>query len=115
MQRIHLAARAGSRERDLLALDTNLQVLDGLSRNPNLNPPEVERLLRTPQLLPQTLETLSRRWASVESLKLLIATHPNAALDLATRLVATLGPAARQRALQRAGLRPLVRDKLRKK
>jgi len=111
--RMQLATRGVPREREILQHDSNPHVLDALLRNPNLNLPEVQRILRLPILLPSTLELLSRSsWGKNEELRLSIATHVNATLALADRLIAALGPDAKRKALQRPGLHPAVRAKL---
>jgi hypothetical protein len=112
--RIALAARAAtSRERGLLLHDPQPQVLESLSRNPHLLPPEVRLLLRQPLLLPSTLESLGRdpRWRNTEELRVLIAAHHAVPLPLAEQVVATLSPAGVELLLRQGSLNPAVRRK----
>lgn len=112
--RASLALRGVAREREILLQDTDPQVLDGLARNPNLTPPEARTLLRARQLLPRTLEMLGResRFAAVEELKILIACHPNTPFSAAERLINSLTPDGKKRALRQPGLNPELRFKL---
>ncbi len=112
--RASLATRGVAREREILLQDSDPQVLDALARNPNLTTPEARALLRLRQLLPRTLETMGReaRFAAVEELKILIACHPNTPFSAAERLIATLTPDGKKRALRQPGLNPEIRFKL---
>jgi hypothetical protein len=112
--RIALAGRAMPREREMLMHDTQMQVIDALARNPLLLLHEVQSVLRMPCLLPHTLDTLARdpKWKSNESIKVMIATHTNASLALAQRLVDTLGPEGKRKVLQSSGLKPALRIRL---
>jgi hypothetical protein len=112
-QRAALAARAMPREREILMQDTDPNVLDALARNPNLTPPELHGLLRSKQVLPRTLEHLARdgRATGIDDVKIAIACHPNAPFALAERLISTLTPEARKRAVLQPGLAPALRMK----
>lgn len=112
--RAQLAVRGNPREREILMQDTDLNVLDGLARNPNLTPPEIRTLLRNKQLLPRTMQTLARdsRWTSSEELKIAIACHPNTPFPVAKRLIEALTPAGRKKALTQPGLNPTLRLQL---
>lgn len=115
-QRIALALRAMPKERELLLLDPNPQVLEALVRNPNLLHHEVRSLLRFPTLLPSTLDILARdpKWAD-EELKILIATHPRTPASQAEKLLSSVSPLGLRNALQRPGLNPDLRLRLARK
>ena len=112
--RIALAARAQPRERALLFHDTNLQVIDGLARNPQLLSNEVRSMLRMPALLPITMETLARdpRWRGNAEMKLLIAAHRSTPLPLAERLTAGIDKETARKLIQAPGLHAALRTKL---
>jgi hypothetical protein len=114
VHRASLATRCVPRMREILLHDTDPSVLDGLARNPTLTPPELRNLLGKNQLLPRTLETLSRdgRFRGLEELRILIACHPNALLTTAEGLFYTLTTDGRKRALRQPGLKPLLRARL---
>jgi len=109
--RASLAARGTPREREVLLKDPDPLVLDGFARNPGLTPPEVRTLLRVRNLLPRTMQMMARdsRWISAEEFKILIACHPNTPYSLAERLVDTLSPAGREKAIRQPGLKPAIR------
>jgi len=116
--RIALAARATTpRERDLYRQDPHPTVLESLARNPSLLSAEARALASIPHLLPSTLEILAHdpRWTGDEEIRILLASHPRAALPLAERLVADLKPPVLKKIMQRSGVNPILRDKLHKK
>lgn len=115
--RIALAVRAQSKERALLFHDSNLQVIDGLARNPQLLPNEVRAMLRMPVLLPITLETLARdpRWGGNPEVKLLIVAHRSTSLPVAERLTARIDKESARKLIQAPGLNSTLRAKLRQR
>jgi len=112
--RITLAARAQLQERKFLRHDTNLQVLEGLARNPNISLMEIKVLARMPQILPSTVALMAedRRWDGDEELKIILCTHPRAALDVAEALTAKLKPVAVRKVLRSPGLNPVLKTRL---
>ena len=112
--RIALAVRAQPRERAFLFHDRNLQVIDGLARNPQLLLNEVRSMLRMPALLPITLETLARdpRWRSNKEVKLAIVAHHSTTLPVAERLTAGIDREAARKLIQAPGLNAVLRTKL---
>ena len=112
--RITLAQRAQLKERVFLREDTNLQVLEGLARNPNISLLEVKILIRKPQLLPTTIELVARdpRWAKEEELNIVLATHPRVSLMVAEEVVSRMNGRSLKKVLRAPGLNPMLRTKL---
>jgi len=116
-QRIALAARAGSREREFLRQDAHPQVIEALSRNPSLLPAEARVLAGLTHALPSTLELLASdpRWSKDEELRIALVTHPRVPVPLAERLLAGLAAPALRKALTRPSLHSAVRDRILKR
>lgn len=114
VHKITLAKRAQLHERNFLCHDDNKEVIEALCRNPQLTLPEVVQLLQIPELLPTTLELVSRdsRWNSNEEIKITIATHPRVTFQVADRLVRTLSLVAIRKVIRRPGLNPAVKTRL---
>jgi hypothetical protein len=112
--RITLAARGTPREREILFQDSHLQVIDALARNPNLLLHELLHILRMPNALPHTLESISRdqRWRGHAQVSVLLASHRNTPLAVAEKIIGQLPQATRQKILQAPDLHPALRAKL---
>jgi len=108
--RIQLASRGMPRERGMLMKDSHLQVIDALTRNPHLLLHEMLSLLRMPNLLPHTLDAISKdsRWSGSDQVRLLLAAHRNTSFGVAQRIVATLSDAALKKLLRSPGLKPAI-------
>jgi len=112
--RITLAKRGLPKHREHLMQDQHLQVIDALTRNPNLLLHEIVTLLRMPSLLPHTLATVAKdpRWKRHEQVNVLLATHRNTPLPVAEEVVSRLRPPALQKVIQSPGLHAAVKAKL---
>jgi len=112
--RAALATRGGPKEREILIRDSNLLVIDAMSRNPGLLPHEVMSILRMPSLLPQTLDTIARdsRWAGSEPLMIRAATHRATPLPTALALLNRLPHATLKKIIRAPDLHPALRTKL---
>lgn len=125
VHRMQLAGRAMAQERQYLRQDSNPQVLDALSRNPNINLTEIKMLVRNQALRVATLESIASdpRWKRDQELKVLLTTHPRITYKLAETLVGEMNERSVQQALRRPGfplelktalLSPLTRNKIRR-
>jgi hypothetical protein len=112
--RISLAARAQLKERRFLNEDSNLQVMEGLARNPNISAQEIRELARRPNLLPSTLDLIAndRRWFNDEELKIILVTHPRTKLAIAEEIVARMSDRSLKKVLRSPGLHPTLKSKL---
>jgi len=112
--RIALAGRAQLRERNFLRQDTNLQVLEGLARNPNISLAEIKALARMHQILPTTVEVMAedRRWLYDEEMQIILATHPRATLDVAEALVSQMKERSLRKLIRNPGLHPTLKERL---
>ena len=110
--RINLAARAQPRERAFLRQDPHPQVLEALARNPMTSLAEVRALVQNRQITPATLEIIAadRRWKNNEDLKIVLVSHSNIPLPLATKIAATLSNLGIDRLLRQPGLNRSLRD-----
>jgi len=112
--RINLASRAQVNERRFLYEDTNLQVLEGLARNPNTTAEEIRKLARRHNLLPSTLELMAkdRRWHNDEELKMILVTHPRATLKFAEEIAGRLSDRSLKKIVRHPGLHAGLKAKL---
>jgi hypothetical protein len=112
--RAALATRGGPKEREILIRDSNLLVIDAMSRNPGLLPHEVMSILRMPNLLPQTLDTIAKdsRWGGSEAVMIRVATHRATPLPTALALINRLPHATLKKIIRAPDLHPALRTKL---
>lgn len=113
-QRIALASRAGTKEREHLRLDTNPAVLESLVRNPGLTVAEARALAASAYLMPGTLDALAQdsRFKGDEDLRMAIAVHPKVSAATAEKVTADLKLPQVRALLAKPGLNPLLREKL---
>ena len=112
--RISLAARAQLKERRYLREDTNLQVIEGLARNPNISIQEIKELARRHNILPSTVEMMAgdRRWFHDEELKSILATHSRASLAVAEEVIGRMKDRTLKLVVRSPGLHPTLKTKL---
>ena len=112
--KITLAQRAQLLERRFLMHDDVPLVIEAICRNPQLTEPEVVNVLRRNDILPTTLELLSRdsRWTSSEEFRIAIATHRHVTFLVAERMVKNLSLVAIRKVLRNPGLNPAIKAKI---
>jgi hypothetical protein len=112
--RINLAARAQVKERRFLREDTNLQVIEGLARNPNVSIQEIKEIARRHNILPSTVELIAedRRWYHDEELKTILATHPRATLAVAEEVVGRMKERTAKLVVRKPGLPQPIKERL---
>jgi hypothetical protein len=113
-QRIALASRTGSREREFLRSDTHPAVLESLARNPGLTLAEARALTASKYLMPGTLDALAIdvRFRADEELRMAIAVHPRTSLGTSERVTAGFKTPQIKKLLEKPGLNQLLREKL---
>jgi len=113
-QRIGMAVRASSKERESLKLDTNPAVLEALIRNPNLAVAEARAIVTSVFLLAGTLDLLANdpRFKEDEELRMSIATHPRVSMSTAERVTADFKVPQLKKLLSKPGLNQLLRERL---
>ena len=99
---------------DVLIQDTHLQVVDSLARNPNLLMHEMMEIVRKKNLLPHTLEMISKdpRWSNADQVKILVATHRNSSLATAERSATGLTGRLLNQLLNSPNLHPALKSRL---
>ena len=113
-QRIALASRTGSKEREFLRSDIHPAVLEALAHNPHLTVAEARALAGSVYLTSVTLDALAieSRFKGDEDLRIAIAVHPRVSAGTAERVTADFKAPQIKKLLAKPGLNQLFREKL---
>lgn len=113
-QRIGLATRAGTKEREYLRFDTNPAVLEQLVRNPSFTVAEARALATSAYLTSGTLDTLAQdmRFKDDEEVRFAVACHPRVSSSTAEKVTADLKVPQLKKLLAKPGLNQILREKL---
>ena len=116
-QRVTMAQKADTKQRELLRQDTHVAVLDALIRNSNFTVAEARALSASPYLQSGSIDLMANdpRFRNDDELRVALATHPKVSPFTAERLTSGLKPPEIRKLLARPGLSPALRDKLLKK